>query len=221
MTTLRDALPLRDQRALLTEYLRGIAFPGGSVAGEIIEERLPDGYVRDPIRPALVLWACDAADGDLSDALPVAAAFDLFDRFLVLHAELTDESAAAVARWGLGQSLNAGDAFYALAFHTLASGVANAQRRLEAARLVAQAILEAIDETDETRRRALLTAAALRAGAVVAGASEATARGFAEAGRLLESQPQRAVAALPRPLRRDRVVAFEEVARYVAGRTQE
>ena len=78
-----------------------------------------------------VLWACAAQTRDLADALPVAAAFDLFDRFMLLHDELADESAATVARWGLGQSLNAGDALYALAFRTLASDVQHPQRRLQ------------------------------------------------------------------------------------------
>lgn len=217
MTALRNPFPLSNHRASLARYLRGIVVPGLCVAGQIIAERLPAQYARDPLRPSLVLWACDAADGDLADALPVAAAFDLFDRFLLLHDELTDGSAATVASWGLGQSLNAGDAFYALGFRSLASDVSNPGRRLEAARLVGQAILESIEKNnDDVARSASLTAAAMQAGAVVAGAPEQIARAFAEAGRLLVKDPMEAVAAMGHCTSGNDLTAFEEIARYVA-----
>jgi geranylgeranyl pyrophosphate synthase len=218
MAALRDSFPLSNHRASLARYLRQIVFPTESVAGAIIRERLAPRFLGDPLRPPLVLWACGATGGELPDAMPVAAAFDLFDRFLVLHAELTDESAPVVARWGLGQTLNAGDAFYALAFRCLAGGVSNPHRRLHAARLVAQAVLEAIDECDDLRMSATLTAAALRAGAVIAGVPERTARAFEKAGRLLIHAPLDAAGALQSHTSRENVAAFEEVARYVAQR---
>ncbi len=204
---------------MLGRYLRHIVFPGLSVAGRIINERLPERYARDPVRPSLVLWACAAGKADLADALPVAAAFDLFDRFLLLHEELTNESTATVARWGLGQSLNAGDAFYAVAFRSLASDVRNAACRLKTARLVAEAVLEAIERSDDdVARSAALTGAALQAGAVVGGATEQVARTFAEAGRLLIKDPAGAVALLQQCVPPNDVAVFEEVARYVARR---
>jgi hypothetical protein len=218
MSALRDPIPLRNHRAYISQYLRGIAFPDSSVAARIIEERRPGRYARDPIRPSLVLWACAARNGDLADARPVAAAFDLFDRFLLLHEELADESAATVERWGLGQSLNAGDALYALAFRSLAGDVKNPIRRLETARLVAAAVLEAISEDDEGRRDATLTGAALEGGAVIAGAPQSVARTFAKAGRLLATAPTEAVAVIAPCASRDDLSAFEEVARYVARR---
>jgi geranylgeranyl pyrophosphate synthase len=218
MSALRDSFPLGSHRASLARYLRQIVFRTESVAGEIIQERLAPRYVGDPLRPALVLWACDAAGGDLCDAMPVAAAFDLFDRFLLLHAELTNESASVVARYGLGQSLNAGDAFLALAFRSLAVDVSHPQRRLAAAQLVAQAVLEAIDEGVDRRRNATLTAAALRAGSIIAGAPEPIARAFEKAGRLLVEEPVSAAAALRAHTSGENVAALEEVARYVAQR---
>ncbi len=230
MTALRDPIPLGDHRACIARYLREIVSSAGSVAARIIEERLGERYAGDAVRPSLVLWACTAGNGNVADALPVAAAFDLFDRFLLLHDELGDESAiATVARWGLGQSLNAGDALYALAFHSLASDVSEPSRRLRTARLVGQAILEAIGKSgDNIARGAVLTAAALEAGAVIAGSPDSIARAYAEAGRLLSeaavcSDPsfaqrasRRAVAALRRHASPDDVAAFEEVACYVA-----
>src|SRR5690348_7391550 len=138
-------LPLRGQRASLQRYLAGIVFSFDSVAGEIIKERMPLESAYDPLRASLVLWASDANGGDRGEALPVAAAFALFDRFMLLHDELADDAAETIRRWGLGQSLNAGDAFFALAFRALARDVGDPARRLEAARLVGQAVLQAIE----------------------------------------------------------------------------
>lgn len=225
------SIPLSDHRALLAQYLRGIAFPATSVAGRIIEERLSLQYARDPVRPCLVMWACSAGEGDVTDALPVAAAFDLFDRFLLLHDELSADSAAITARWGLGQSLNAGDALYALAFRLLASDVSDPKRRLAAARLVGEAVLEAIEGgSDDRARSAVLMGAALEAGVVIAGAPEQIARSFARAGRLLGTAglargsalakrfALQAVAELEPHTSRPHLDAFEEVVRYVARR---
>jgi geranylgeranyl pyrophosphate synthase len=238
MALLSEAMPLNVHRARVAEYLRGIASSFSSVAGRIIQERLPAQYAGDPVRPSLVLWACAACGGDRRDALPVAAALDLFDRFMVLHDELVEDSVATVARWGLGQSLNAGDALYALAFRTLAADVSNAARRLAIAKLVAQAVLEAIEARNDDvgrsaamRRNVVLTGAALRAGAMIAGASEQVAYAFARAGCLLgmaaiaddaalaHRTARKAVAAIRRcsPTVTD-INAFEEVARYVARR---
>jgi geranylgeranyl pyrophosphate synthase len=181
------------------EYLRGIDLPFESVAGTIVRERLATQDDEDLLRSSLVLWACAACGGDLRDALPVAASFHLFDRFVRLHDELVEGS---VEHWGLGQSLNAGDALYALAFRTLADGVVDAQRRLAVAGLVARAVLESIEgrnvdierpdsdgllpQVRSVRRRvAALSGAALGAGAVLAGANERVVRGFVRAGYLL------------------------------------
>jgi len=218
MTAIPDSIPLRNHRASLQEYLRSIVFAGDSVAGRIIEERLPPPVAADQIRPSLVLWACAASGGDLSDALPVGAAFDLFDRFLLLHDELANDSGDTVARWGLGQSLNAGDALYALAFRSLASDVGNAPRRLEAARFVADAVLRAIDSSGAFARSAALTAAALQAGALIGGASPDAVQAFATAGRLMAAEPDAACAALRAYASHEHLEVFEEVARYVARR---
>jgi len=223
-------LPLDEHRANVARYLRGLDLSFAAVAGRIIAERLPPDGARDPVRPSLVLWACAANSADVADALPVAAAFLLFDRFMVLHAELADGSAPTVARWGLGQSLNAGDALFALAFRTLASDVRHPQRRLEAARLVGEAVLEAIELPGDETAHGVLTAAALHAGAIVGGADEPAAQSFARAGRLIgkssaADDPARArrfgrqaVAAVRPHARPEHLRAFEEVAVYVAQR---
>ncbi|MGA2760089.1 MAG: hypothetical protein ABSF08_07210 [Candidatus Cybelea sp.] len=222
-------IPLSAHRASLERYLSEIVFPFDSVAGRIIAERLPISYARDPVRPCLLLWACAANGGDTADALPVAAAFDLFDRFMLLHDELADVRAETIVRWGLGQSLNAGDALYALAFRSLASDVGNPMSRLQVARLVGEAVLEAIEAREGAMEgRCALTGAALQAGAIVGGASPDVAATFAQAGRALgmasetndgESAQQFALAsirALQACTSKEDLDVFAEVALYVA-----
>jgi geranylgeranyl pyrophosphate synthase len=219
MTAPLDPIPLQNHRACLQEHLHEIAVGTNSVAGRIIEERLASTYVSDPVRPSLVLWACEAANGNVADAVPVAVAFDLFDRFLLLHDELANDSTPTIGRWGLGQSLNAGDALYALAFRSLASGVVNPATRAEAARLVAEAVLRAIEQCNERlAREAALTSAALQAGAVIAQAPDHAVRTFAEAGRRLVTDPLAAVELVRRCASSNDLATFEEVARYVARR---
>lgn len=208
-----------------------IEFSFNSVAGKIIAERLSARYVREPLRPRLLLWACSANGGEIADALPVAAAFDLFDRFMLLHDELADDSAETIARWGLGQSLNAGDALYAVAFRCLASDVGEPANRLEAARLVGEAVLDAIEGSHGAiGGRCALTAAALQAGAVVAGAAAEVALAFGEAGLTLgmaaqatdgaqaEQLARRSIALLERCTPRKQLDAYAEVALDVARR---
>lgn len=218
MTALGDSFPLSNHRARLAQYLSKVTFSSATVAGRIIEERRPLRHASNAVRPALVLWAGEACGGGCADAVPVGAAFDLFDRFLLLHEELTRES-PTVARWGLGQSLNAGDALYALAFRSLAADVIDPVRRLEAARLVGEAVLAAIArETDDAGRSAVLTGAALQCGAVIGGASGQAARAFLEAGKLLASDPLAATTPVRRYVGARAMTELESVVAFLAER---
>jgi hypothetical protein len=170
--------PLGEHRALLREYLRKIALPFESDAGSIVRERLASEREEALLTPSLALWACSACGGDVRAAVPIGSAIYLFERSMQLHDELTEDP--ELARWGLGQSLNAGDALYAIAFRTLAENVADSQRRLAAARLVARAVLAAIEG-----RAGVMTSAALAAGALAAGADEKIRLRLARVGRLL------------------------------------
>lgn len=229
MASPSGAVPLSAYDASLQSYLSGMALDFQSVAGRIIAERLPAGFARDPLRPRLLLWAAAANGCDLADALPVAAAFDLFDRFMLLHDELATDGAKTADRWGLGQSLNAGDALYALAFRCLASDVHHPSRRLLAARIAAEAVLEAIEGRDGTTGgRCALTGGALQAGAAIAGAPGDVAAAFAAAGRALgmaadardaataQEFTRHAVALLQPHAGREDLDAFSEAARCVA-----
>jgi geranylgeranyl pyrophosphate synthase len=210
MSTTFEPLPLGEYRASILQYLQGVTLPLRSTAWTIIERSSEGAQGRSLLRPTLVLWACDACGASLQDAIPVAAAVDLFDRFMSLHDELVADASdgdagSLVARWGLGQSLNAGDALYALALRTLAQDVIDVERRSSVASALGRAVLEAIEgrtsdverevrgERDGLlqrvrsirRRGATLTGAAMAAGAIVAGAPEHVVRGFERAGRLL------------------------------------
>ncbi len=211
-------------------YLRGVAFSFTSVARRIIEDRMALTRNEDGLRPWLVLWSCSAQHGDQSDAVPVAAAFDLFDRFMLLHRELAEDCAPAATRWGLGQSLNAGDALCAIAFRMLAGDVRNPSRRLATAAIVGSAILEAIERSDRTAQSSALTAAALQAGAVIGGATPDAVARYAQAGRFLGAAleahestrtPQliaQATAQIRSVTAPQFVQSFEEVAFEIAGR---
>jgi geranylgeranyl pyrophosphate synthase len=240
MPTVSEPLPLGEHRSRVLKYLRALSRPFTSVAAAIIEERLPPEDSRVMLRSTLVLWAARACGEDSPDALPVAASFDLFDRFMLLHDELIDRPAAGernespvIARWGLGQSLNAGDAIFALALRSLADDVVNAKRRLRVASLVTGAVLEAIEgRTNDVernargahdgglfsrvrsvrRRSASLTGAALESGALVAGAPDHILRGFNRAGRLLDVAGSTADGALARRVAAKAVDALERCA---------
>lgn len=245
-------MPLDEHRARVLAYLRDVTLPLQSVAWTIIEQRRQHGADGWSLRPNLALWACEACGGgaaEVSDALPVAAALDLFDRFMLLHDELVvpDERAPVVARWGLGQSLNAGDALYAMALRALAQDVVQPERRLRAASLIAKAVLKAIEgRTSDLERGAqersllvrarsirsrssALTGAAMEAGAAIAGAPALVCRAFNRAGRLLAAAgesdariarrlAEKAIASVARCIpNRDALEAFERVARHVAS----
>lgn len=103
------------------------------------------------VRATLCLLACRATGGDLSQALPAAAAVELIHNFSLIHDDIQDASPQrrhrpAVWRvWGSAQAINAGDGMHSLAHLALAKlegkGVA-AATVVAAGRLLAQACLE-------------------------------------------------------------------------------
>lgn len=77
------------------------------------------------LRPLLCLLACEAAGGDVHDALPAAAAIEILHNFSLVHDDIEDNSPtrrgrpAVWALWGVPQAVNVGDALFALAHRTL------------------------------------------------------------------------------------------------------
>ncbi|MFT4039060.1 MAG: polyprenyl synthetase family protein [Thermomicrobiales bacterium] len=72
------------------------------------------------IRPAVTLLVADAAGGSAQIAAPVAAAIELLHNFTLIHDDIQDESATRRHRptvwkqWGTAQAINAGDALFAV-----------------------------------------------------------------------------------------------------------
>ena len=160
--------------------------------------------------------------GNADDALPVAAAFDLFDRFLLLHDELANESSRRLRHVGVLVRVST-PATRSMRWRFGASPATWRTRgrdwrpRVSSGRRSSRRSNEA---TATASRDAVLTAAALEAGAVIAEAPETADAAFANAGRLP------GVARYRRRRRRrcvlytthDDLAVFEEVARYVARR---
>jgi geranylgeranyl diphosphate synthase type I len=77
------------------------------------------------IRPLLVLLCAQAAGQEWRRALPAAAAVELLHNFSLIHDDIQDHSELRRGRptvwtkWGVAQTINAGDVMYTLAFWAL------------------------------------------------------------------------------------------------------
>jgi geranylgeranyl diphosphate synthase, type I len=162
------------------------------------------------VRPRLVLLACQAADGDPDQAVPLAAGIQLLHDFTLIHDDIEDDSATRRGRptlwslWGLAQGINAGDGMFVLAhlaIHRLSEAGVPAERALAVLRRFDEVILLVCEgqfldisfEGDLTispedylamigRKTAALIAGSCELGAMVAGASPATAGALAAFG---------------------------------------
>jgi geranylgeranyl pyrophosphate synthase len=165
--------PLAEYRARVQARLDAMPLPFDSLAGTIIAHHL-EAHT-DLIPSALVVWACAACGGDAGHAVPAATAIELFHR----SARLRDEP-ASIEQWGIGQSLNAGDALNALAYRMLVAGIAEGRRRLDASVIVVNALVATL-----AGDAAAMMGAGLEAGARLGGAAPERAALFQAAGRLL------------------------------------
>jgi geranylgeranyl pyrophosphate synthase len=197
---------LRERQARTREYLRSADVQFSEVFERIMRHSFE---YADPLCASLVLWACDACGGDSHAALPVAASVECLHRFSILHDELQMKPAISLERetttsiWGLAQTLNAGDAFFALGLGLLAKDPVHGDRVLDVGVVLANAVLFGIERRNRLIRAsvrarrngryrvaydgtpALMLALSLRVGAMMAGASAPLADAFARAGRLL------------------------------------
>ncbi|HTX55624.1 MAG TPA: polyprenyl synthetase family protein [Candidatus Acidoferrales bacterium] len=164
----------------------------------------------EPLCAGLLLWACDAAGGDARTALPVAASVECLHRFCILHDELQLRPTFVIERetttsiWGLAQTLNAGDAFFALGLGLLAKDAVDRERVLEVGVMAASAVLLGIERRNRLVRAAsrphtrtgrmrvaydgtqvLMLSLSLRVGAMMANAPASVCDALADAGRLL------------------------------------
>ncbi|HEX8806745.1 MAG TPA: polyprenyl synthetase family protein [Candidatus Aquilonibacter sp.] len=197
---------LRERQAQTRRFLAAADVQFSEVFERIMRHSFE--YV-DPLCASLVLWACDACGGDSQTAVPVAASVECLHRFSMLHDELQLPPAISIERatttsvWGLAQTLNAGDAFFALGLGLLAKDAVHGDRVLDVGVALARAVLAGIEQRNRLIRASgragqngryrvayegtqpLMLALSLRVGAMMAGASPALVEDFARAGRLL------------------------------------
>ena len=165
------------------------------------------------LHSSLCLLACEALWGDVSTAMPAAAAVELVHNFFRIHDDIQDGSPQKSNRsavwwvWGPGQAINVGDGMYALGrlalFRLADRGLPHGQV-LQAVRHLDEASLhlfegqhmeltfqERVDITQEQyfrmveRRAGALVGCALELGALVASGDKATIEAFGQSGRKL------------------------------------
>lgn len=150
------------------------------------------------IRPALVLATADACNGSVSNALPVALAIEVFHNFTLMHDDIMDDAPlrrgfeTVHEKWGTNAAILSGDTMLVQAYQLLAQS--DPHQLPELLNVFSQAAVEVcegqqldmefesrsdvhIDEYLEMIRlkTSVLLAAALRSGAIVAGADQDTA----------------------------------------------
>ncbi|MEE9285706.1 MAG: polyprenyl synthetase family protein [Dehalococcoidia bacterium] len=113
-----------------------------------------DGNSGKAVRPALCLFACEAAGGLASQALPAAVAVELVHNFSLIHDDIQDGDTerrhrpTVWYRWGHSHGLNAGDAMFVLGHQAL--GLANGdglppETALAVSRILTHACAEMIE----------------------------------------------------------------------------
>lgn len=172
-------------------------------------ERAPGGK---RIRPALVLLCATAAGnpGATEAATPAAAAVELLHNFSLIHDDIEDGDSLRRGRptlwkvWGIAQSINTGDAMFAMAHQALLQSVAPAELRLRAMTVfegmcVALTRGQHLDISFEQRsdvttaeylemiagKTAALTEACCEIGAILGGSDDAQIAALARFGRAL------------------------------------
>lgn len=78
------------------------------------------------VRPLLVLMACDLFDGDIQATMSIAAAVELFHNFTLIHDDIMDDAPlrrgypSVYKKWGSNIAILSGDALYSFAVQVLA-----------------------------------------------------------------------------------------------------
>ena len=134
--------------------------------GWVDEHFAPSDLARGKrLRPLFCLLTCEAAGGDVTQALPAAVAVELVHNFSLVHDDIEDNSPARRHRttvwklWGIPHGINVGDALFVQAYLTLSRLVEKGvpqTRALAAQRALVEACLmlcegQYLDMTFETR----------------------------------------------------------------------
>ena len=88
------------------------------------------------IRPSLLMLVCDAYGGSLQEALPVAAAVEMFHNFTLLHDDIMDNATvrrgkpSVYASWGNNVAILSGDAMMIYSYRLLHQAPADKLHRI-------------------------------------------------------------------------------------------
>ena len=88
------------------------------------------------IRPSLLMLVCDAYGGSLNEALPVAAAIEMFHNFTLLHDDIMDNATvrrgkpSVYASWGDNVAILSGDAMMIYSYRLLHQAPAEKLHRI-------------------------------------------------------------------------------------------
>jgi len=131
--------PLEEALRAAVGYLEGPADAAMRyVMGWENESGQPIDAAGKRIRPALCLFAAEAAGGSIAAAMPGAVAVELVHNFSLVHDEVQDHDAerhhrpTVWARMGEGQAINIGDLLYTRAIRALTDGAGESARRMRA-----------------------------------------------------------------------------------------
>lgn len=179
---------------MLDEYIRAMEYPAQPRGlYDPIRYTMEDGGKR--LRPLFVLAACGLWRDDVVEALPAAAAVEMFHNFTLMHDDIMDNAPlrrgreSVYRRWGENVAILSGDALMIAAYRELARTRAEVLPRVmehfnEAATKVCEGQQMDMDfeERDAVRpqehvemvelKTAALFVGAVSMGAAVAGASE-------------------------------------------------
>ena len=151
------------------------------------------------IRPTLLMLSCEAFGGNAQDALPAAAAVEMFHNFTLLHDDIMDNASvrrgkpSVAAEWGNNVAILSGDAMMIYSYRLLSQVPAHLLPRvMEIFTTTALQVCEGqqYDMDFETRQKvsvveymnmielktSVLLAGAASIGAVLGGASDADSR---------------------------------------------
>ena len=151
------------------------------------------------IRPTLLMLSCEAFGGNAQDALPAAAAVEMFHNFTLLHDDIMDNASvrrgkpSVAAEWGNNVAILSGDAMMIYSYRLLSQVPAHLLPRvMEIFTTIALQVCEGqqYDMDFETRQKvsvveymnmielktSVLLAGAASIGAVLGGASESDSR---------------------------------------------
>ena len=188
---------LKNWLPVIEQYLSS-AVPGSDIVSEAMRYSLEGGGKR--IRPCLTLEFCRVCGGDVTAAVPFAAAVEMVHTYSLIHDDLPcmdDDDmrrgkSACHVRFGYANALLAGDGLLTKAFETLASAPLPGDRIARAVRCLASAAghggmilgqtmdlqnegrsveLGVLRQTDAHKTGALLRAACVL-GCIAAGASD-------------------------------------------------